>query len=169
MRTAHECGLDLKVVSAVDQANERQKQVLAGKIARRFGEDLSGKRFALWGLAFKPNTDDMREAPSRVVIGQLLERGAAVTAFDPVAMDEARHLYKGEERVTFAESAMHAAEGAEALVIVTEWKAFRSPDFDALARALKCPVIFDGRNLYEPEVVRSHGIEYHAIGRERTP
>jgi UDPglucose 6-dehydrogenase len=169
LRTARECGLDLKVVRAVEEANERQKEVLAGKIARRFGDDLSGKRFALWGLAFKPNTDDMREAPSRVVIGQLLERGATVSAFDPVAMGEARHLYKDEKRVAFADTAMHAAEGADALVIVTEWKAFRSPDFDALARALKSPVIFDGRNLYEPEVVRSHGIEYHAIGRERAP
>jgi UDPglucose 6-dehydrogenase len=166
LRTARESGLDLKVVRAVEEANERQKEVLAGKITRRFGESLEGRRFALWGLAFKPNTDDMREAPSRVVIGQLIERGATVVAYDPVAMDEAKHLYKGERRVSFADSAMHAAEGADALVIVTEWKAFRSPDFDALARVLKSPVIFDGRNLYEPEVVRSHGIEYHAIGRE---
>jgi UDPglucose 6-dehydrogenase len=167
LRTARESGLDLKVVRAVEEANERQKEVLAGKIRRRFGDDLSGKRFALWGLAFKPNTDDMREAPSRVVIGQLIERGAHVVAYDPVAMEEARHIYADEKRVSFADTAMQAVEGADALVIVTEWKAFRSPDFDRLARALKSPVIFDGRNLYEPEVVRSHGIEYHAIGRER--
>jgi UDPglucose 6-dehydrogenase len=149
----------------VDAANERQKGVLADKVERRFGKDLKGKRFAVWGLAFKPNTDDMREAPSRVVIKALTERGATVTAYDPVAMEEARHLYKGDDRVAFADSAAAAAKGADALVIITEWKAFRSPDFDELKRSLKTPVIFDGRNLYEPAVVRSHGIEYHAIGR----
>jgi UDPglucose 6-dehydrogenase len=165
LRTAKENGLDLKVVRAVEEANERQKGVLADKIARRFGEDLKGRRFALWGLAFKPNTDDMREAPSRVVIKALTERGAVVTAYDPVAVEEARHIYAGDARVGFADSAMQAVEGADALVIMTEWKAFRSPDFDELKRALKAPVIFDGRNLYEPAVVRAHGIEYHAIGR----
>ncbi|HLX24112.1 MAG TPA: UDP-glucose/GDP-mannose dehydrogenase family protein, partial [Usitatibacter sp.] len=165
LRTAQENGLELKVVSAVDKANERQKGVVADKIARRFGEDLKGRRFALWGLAFKPNTDDMREAPSRVIIAELLRRGAAVTGYDPVAMTEARHLYGKEKAVTFAETAMGALEGADALVIMTEWKAFRSPDFEAVKRALKSPVIFDGRNLYEPAVVRSHGIEYFPIGR----
>ena len=169
LRTGRECGIDLKVVRAVDEANERQKGVLAGKIVRRFGEDLSGRRFAIWGLAFKPNTDDMREAPSRVVIGKLRERGATVAAYDPVAMNEARKIYAGDDAVSFADSALHAARGADAVVIMTEWKAFRSPDFDALARTLKSPVIFDGRNLYEPEVVRAHGIEYHAIGREPAP
>jgi UDPglucose 6-dehydrogenase len=165
LRTAHENGVDLKVVRAVEEANERQKGVLAEKVERRFGKDLSGKRFALWGLAFKPNTDDMREAPSRVVIQALAERGASITAYDPVAMPEARHIYAGDASVAFAESAMKAVEGADALVIMTEWKAFRSPDFDDLKRALRSPVIFDGRNLYEPAVVRAHGLEYHAIGR----
>jgi UDPglucose 6-dehydrogenase len=165
LRTAKENGLDLKVVRAVEEANERQKGVLAEKVERRFGRDLKGKRFALWGLAFKPNTDDMREAPSRVVIKALTERGAAVTAYDPVAMPEARHIYDGDARVSFADSAMDAASGADALVIMTEWKAFRSPDFAELKRTLKSPVIIDGRNLYEPAVVRSHGLEYHAIGR----
>ncbi|HUP29631.1 MAG TPA: UDP-glucose/GDP-mannose dehydrogenase family protein, partial [Usitatibacter sp.] len=155
LRTAHENGLDLKVVRAVEEANERQKGVIAQKIARRFGEDLKGRRFALWGLAFKPNTDDMREAPSRVVIGALLDRGAEVIAYDPVAMNEARHIYKGRNDIIFAASAMDAVKGADALVIMTEWKAFRSPDFDELKAALKTPVIFDGRNLYEPAVVRS--------------
>ena len=165
IRTAAENGLDLKVVQAVSDANERQKGVLAAKIAQRFGQALAGRRFALWGLAFKPNTDDMREAPSRVVVDALLERGAAVTAYDPVAMDEARKIYGRNRAVTFAASAMDAVKGADALVIITEWKAFRSPDFDELRAMLKEPVIFDGRNLYDPAVVRSHGIEYYAIGR----
>jgi UDPglucose 6-dehydrogenase len=142
--------------------------VLAEKVERRFGKDLGGKRFALWGLAFKPNTDDMREAPARVVIKALTARGATVTAYDPVAMPEARHIYEGDARVSFAESAMQAVEGADALVIMTEWKAFRSPDFAELKRTLKSPVIFDGRNLYEPAVVSAQGLEYHAIGRPMT-
>jgi UDPglucose 6-dehydrogenase len=166
LRTANENGIDLKVVHAVDEANERQKGVLAAKIEGRFGRELKGRRFALWGLAFKPNTDDMREAPSRVIISALLERGAAVCAFDPVAMGEARHIYKNEKRVTFAQDPMEAAQGADALVIMTEWKIFRSPDFDALKAALRHPVIFDGRNLYEPSVVASHGLDYYAIGRQ---
>jgi UDPglucose 6-dehydrogenase len=165
LRTGQECGIDLKVVRAVEEANERQKGVLVEKIMKRFGKDLSGRKFALWGLAFKPNTDDMREAPSRVVLAALKEAGAQVSAFDPVAMDEARHLYKGEKFLSFADSAMHAVEGADGLVIMTEWKAFRSPDFDELRGALRSPVIFDGRNLYEPEVVAGHGLEYYPIGR----
>jgi UDPglucose 6-dehydrogenase len=165
IRTAEESGVDLKVVRAVQDANERQKGVVAEKVVRRFGDGLAGRRFAIWGLAFKPNTDDMREAPSRVVLDALMRRGASVCAYDPVAMDEARKIYQGVKAVSFAGSAMEAAEGADALVIMTEWKAFRSPDFDGLKRALKEPVIFDGRNLYDPAVVRGHGIEYHAIGR----
>jgi UDPglucose 6-dehydrogenase len=165
LRTGSECGIDLKVVRAVEEANERQKGVLAEKIARRFGADLKGRRFALWGLAFKPNTDDMREAPSRVVIDALRKRGAQVVGYDPVAMTEAGHIYHDDASVSFAASAIDAAKGADALVIVTEWKAFRSPDFDSLRKALKQPVIFDGRNLYDPAVVQAHGFEYHAIGR----
>jgi UDPglucose 6-dehydrogenase len=165
LRTGDEHGVELKVVKAVDEANERQKGVVAEKVAKRFGNDLKGKRFALWGLAFKPNTDDMREAPSLVVIKALLERGAAVSAYDPVAMDEARHIYGKERNVTFAASAMDAVKGADALVIMTEWKAFRSPDFDELKKMLKEPVIIDGRNLYEPSVVASYGLEYYPIGR----
>jgi len=165
LHTGEQCGVDLKVVRAVHEANERQKGVLAEKIVHRFGDGLAGRRFAVWGLAFKPNTDDMREAPSRVVVDALMRRGASVCAFDPVAMDEARKIYGGVHAVSFASSAMEAVQGADALVIMTEWKAFRSPDFDELQRALKNPVIFDGRNLYEPAVVASHGLEYHAIGR----
>src|SRR5207244_1373459 len=129
------------------------------KIVHRFGKDLSGRRFGLWGLAFKPNTDDMREAPSRVVIDDLVGRGASVNAYDPVAMEEARHIYDGSKGVAFASTAMAAAQDADALVIMTEWKAFRSPDFAQLKRALKEPVIFDGRNLYEPAVMASQGLE----------
>ncbi len=165
LRTGEEHGVDLKVVRAVEEANQRQKGVVAEKVVKRFGADLKGRRFALWGLAFKPNTDDMREAPSLVVIKALLDRGATVCAFDPVAMDEARHIYGKERSVSFAASAMDAVKGADALVIMTEWKAFRSPDFEELKRMLKEPVIFDGRNLYEPSVVASYGLEYSPIGR----
>jgi UDPglucose 6-dehydrogenase len=165
IRTASEHGLDLKVVSAVEAANDRQKGVLVDKIVRRFGADLAGRRFALWGLAFKPNTDDMREAPSRVVIEALRLRGAQVVGYDPVAMKEAGHIYRDDPGVSFAASAVDAAKGADALVIMTEWKAFRSPDFDGLRKVLRQPVIFDGRNLYDPAVVSGHGFEYYAIGR----
>jgi len=165
LRTAQDNGIELKVMRAVDEANNRQKRVLIDKVVGRFGEDLKGRCIALWGLAFKPNTDDMREAPSRVVIEGLLARGATVCAYDPVAMPEAKHLYRQEPRVSFADTAEAATDGADALAIITEWKAFRSPDFDELKRRLKRPVIFDGRNLYEPGAVRAHGIEYFPIGR----
>ena len=164
-KTAADSGMELKVLSAVEAANERQKTVLEGKIVARFGNDLAGRRFALWGLAFKPNTDDMREAPSRVLIAGLLARGASVSAYDPVAMEEARHIYAGEPRVSLAGSPMAALNGADALAIVTEWKEFRSPDFEAIKTALGTPAIFDGRNLYEPATVRRYGLEYFPIGR----
>ncbi|HEY9192053.1 MAG TPA: UDP-glucose/GDP-mannose dehydrogenase family protein [Methyloversatilis sp.] len=165
IRTARDAGQDLKVLQAVEDANDAQKMVLVDKIVARFGEDLSGRRFALWGLAFKPNTDDMREAPSRVIIGELFRRGATVTAYDPVAMTETKRIFGDEPRLAYADKPMDALEGADALVIVTEWKEFRSPDFERIKGALKQPVVFDGRNLYEPEVPRSFGIEYSAIGR----
>ena len=165
IRTGAENGLALGVLQAVEAANDRQKQVLVDKIVARFGEDLSGRSFALWGLAFKPNTDDMREAPSRVIIAELARRGAAVRAYDPVAMPEAKHLLEGTPRLAFAESQQHALEGADALVIVTEWKEFRNPDFDHIKATLKAPVIFDGRNLYEPALMKTFGIEYRAVGR----
>ena len=165
MRTAHEAGKNLLILDAVERANAAQKQVLGEKILKRFGADLHGLNFALWGLAFKPNTDDMREAPSRVLVGELLARGASVTAYDPVAMAEARHIYAGENRVRFADSPMAALEGADALAIVTEWKEFRSPDFERIKAVLRTPAIFDGRNLYEPAEVRKNGLEYYPIGR----
>jgi len=166
IKSGRDAGLELQVLEAVERANDAQKHVLPAKIARRFGADLAGRRFALWGLAFKPNTDDMREAPSRVLIADLLARGASVCVYDPAAMPEARGIYAGETRVAFAESPLAATAGADALVVVTEWKEFRSPDFDELKGRLKQPVIFDGRNLYDPELVRSAGFEYFPIGRK---
>jgi len=165
-RTAHDAGQDLKVLSAVEAANEAQKQVLTAKIVRRFGDGLAGKTVALWGLAFKPNTDDMREAPSRVLIADLLARGAKVRAYDPVAMAEAKRIFGDEPRIAYADSPMAALDGADFLAIVTEWKEFRSPDFAAIKAKLKTPVIFDGRNLYDPAVPRAAGLEYFAIGRK---
>jgi UDPglucose 6-dehydrogenase len=164
-RTAKEFGNDLKILNAVEAVNEHQKEVLLGKITAKFGDDLSGKNIALWGLAFKPNTDDMREAPSRVLIEGLWARGATVTAFDPVAMHEARRIFGDDPRLKLVDSPMAALEGADALAIVTEWKVFRAPDFSAVKAELKNPVVFDGRNLYEPKEVRDHGIEYYSIGR----
>jgi UDPglucose 6-dehydrogenase len=164
-RTASEAGLPFRILDAVETVNDAQKRVLAGKIVKRFGEDLSGKRFAVWGLAFRPNTDDMREAPAREVIGELLERGATVTAYDPVAMHEAQRVFGDDRRIRYAENPMHAIEGAEALVIVTEWKEFRSPDFQRLKASLTTPAIFDGRNLYDPVMVRDLGFEYYPLGR----
>ena len=164
-RTATENGLDLRILEAVETVNERQKAVLLDKIDAHFGESLKGKCFALWGLAFKPNTDDMREAPARVLIEGLLQRGATLRAFDPVAMEEARHIFGQRAGLTFVESAETAVEGADALVVVTEWQVFRSPDFEHMARFLRARVIFDGRNLYEPHLVRAAGLTYHGIGR----
>jgi UDPglucose 6-dehydrogenase len=164
-RTAAEAGAPSRILDAVEAANEAQKRVLAAKLVKRFGTDLSGKRFALWGLAFKPNTDDMREAPARELVAELLERGAVVTAYDPVAMHEARRVFGDEPRITYADNPMHALDGAHALVIVTEWKEFRSPDFDRIKAKLAVSAIFDGRNLYEPAMVRSLGFEYYPIGR----
>ncbi len=164
-RTAKEYGSELRILNAVEVANERQKEVLLDKITARFGNDLSGRNIALWGLAFKPNTDDMRDAPSRVLIKGLWERGASVTAYDPVAMHEATRIFGSDPRLKLADTPMAALEGADALAIVTEWQVFRAPDFAALKARLKNPVIFDGRNLYEPKDVRAAGIEYFAIGR----
>jgi UDPglucose 6-dehydrogenase len=163
--TARQSGLELRVLEAVERANEAQKRVLLDKIAARFGERLDGRRFALWGLAFKPDTDDMREAPSRVLIEGLIRLGARVTAYDPAAAHEARRLYADQPALDYADAPMSAVDGADALVIVTEWKVFRSPDFDEIAKRLRHPVVFDGRNLYDPGMVRSFGLEYHGIGR----
>lgn len=165
IHTAKNVGIDLEVLSAVELANAKQKHVLTQKIIQRFGENLNGKNFALWGLAFKPNTDDMREAPSRVLIEDLLEKGANISVYDPVAMREARRVFGENPRIIYALNPMDAAQNKEALVIVTEWKEFRSPDFEVLKTTLKNPVIFDGRNLYDPVFLRNAGFEYFAIGR----
>ena len=158
-------GIDLKVLGAVEAANDAQKHVLGAKVKARFGDDLQGRHFALWGLAFKADTDDMREATSRQVIGDLLAAGATITAYDPVAMDESRHCFPGTAGLSYAASQSEALTGADALLIVTEWKEFRSPNFASIQTVLKQPVIFDGRNLYDPTLVRGMGFEYFAIGR----
>jgi UDPglucose 6-dehydrogenase len=170
-RTARQYDQELLILRAVEAVNDRQKQVLGQKVVSRFGTDLTGKHFAVWGLAFKPNTDDMREAPARVLLAELVERGATVAVYDPVAMDEARRVLAldlgdgGLSRVRFADNPMETLDGAEALLIVTEWKSFRSPDFEQIKERLVNPVIIDGRNLFDPRLMTDIGIEYHGIGR----
>jgi UDPglucose 6-dehydrogenase len=166
--TARQCGMDLAILEAVHDVNERQKHVLVDKVVARFGASLAGRRFALWGLSFKPNTDDMREAPSLVIIDALLARGATVNAYDPVAMDVARSLLEGHAGVTLSDTARGALQGCDALLIVTEWKEFRSPDFESIRGDLRHPVIIDGRNLYDPAMVTDAGIEYYPIGRAQS-
>jgi UDPglucose 6-dehydrogenase len=163
LHTAHEVGHELRVVQAAEQVNDDQKKLLAGKVMARFGENLTGLRLAVWGLSFKPGTDDMREAPSLVVIEKLLGAGARMVVYDPVAMDEARH-HLGD-RVTFAKNAMEALDGADALLLVTEWHEFRAPDFEELRRRMARPILFDGRNIYDPNELRERGFELHGIGR----
>jgi UDPglucose 6-dehydrogenase len=172
-RTARDYDHELLILRAVETVNNKQKHVLAKKIVARFGENLTHKHFAIWGLAFKPNTDDMREAPSRVLLGELIQRGATVAVYDPVAMDEAKRVLALDfcsasdalSRIRFSEGPLDSLQGADALAIVTEWKTFRSPDFDQIRSKLKAPVIFDGRNLFEPEIMADAGFEYHGIGR----
>jgi UDPglucose 6-dehydrogenase len=163
-RSAAEAGRPLRVLAAVDEVNQAQKHVLFHKIEKRFGS-VKGKRFALWGLAFKANTDDMREASSLTLIDDLTRAGASVRAYDPAAGAEAKRLFAKERKVEIVASAAAALEGAEALAVITEWQEFRSPDFAAIKAKLRTPAIFDGRNLYDPQVLRRLGIEYYAIGR----
>jgi UDPglucose 6-dehydrogenase len=163
--TSAEMGIPSKMLKAVEEVNEEQKLVLVHKVVAQYGEDLTGKTFAVWGLAFKPNTDDMREAPSRVIIAELLRRGAKVQAYDPVSAAEAQRVMTGWEGLSYAEGQQQALAGAHALLIVTEWKEFRTPDFECIRDSLHDKVVFDGRNLYEPELIRSFGLTYHAIGR----
>jgi UDPglucose 6-dehydrogenase len=175
-RTAREYGQTLRVLEAVEAANEQQKQVLVNKVVARFSRKLEGKTFAVWGLAFKPNTNDMRGAPSRVLIEFLVRAGATVVAHDPVAADEARRVLALDvadapallDRVRFVNKPMEAIKGADALLVVTEWKAYRSPNWTALLAAMKSAVVFDGRNLYEPYLMKDLGIEHVAIGRSNT-
>ena len=173
VRTAQEHGQQLRVLEAVEGVNDGQKRVIVDKILAHYGDNLAGKTFAVWGLAFKPNTDDMREAPSRVVIEALLRAGACVSAHDPVAAEEAQRVLRLDladapellKGISFARKPMEALEGADALVIVTEWKAYKSPNLSRLKTAMKTPVIFDGRNLYEPATMRGEGVTYFGIGR----
>jgi len=162
-RTIGGMGLDNSMLAAVESVNETQKQILLRRVVERFGEDLSGRTFAVWGLAFKPNTDDMREAPSLVTIERLLERGARVVAHDPAAMEEARrHL---DDRIEYRDRNYDVLEGADALVIHTEWHPYRRPDFERMLELLRQPVIFDGRNLYKREELEKLGFEYYTVGR----
>ncbi len=171
--TGRENGLDLEMVRAVQSVNERQKTVLVRMIEQRFGAKLAGRTFALWGLAFKPNTDDMRDAPSRLIVRKLLEAGARIVAHDPVAMPEAKRVFAADmadspsllERLTYADSPQACLDGADALVIVTEWKVFKSPNFELMRRQLKARTLFDGRNLFTPRLMMEEGFEYHSIGR----
>lgn len=165
-RTSAEYGLPSKVLEAVEQVNNDQKSVMLRKVTKRFGNDLKGKHFALWGLAFKPGTDDMREASSRVLMEGLWALGATVTAFDPAAMKETQHIYGERADLRYAENTKDALHDADALIIVTEWKAFKSPDFDIIKARLKQPIIFDGRNLFEPADLKAMGFEYFGVGRE---
>jgi UDPglucose 6-dehydrogenase len=165
VRSAHDHGVELRVLRAVESANELQKRVLVDKVRLRFGDDLRHRTFAVWGLSFKPNTDDMREAPSRVIIEALIGLGASIRAYDPVANAEAMRLFHDRPELTMVGSRDAALQDADALLIVTEWREFKSPDFAAIRSMLKHPVIFDGRNLFEPSLLRTMGIEYHSIGR----
>jgi UDPglucose 6-dehydrogenase len=165
-RSAAEAGRPLRVLAAVEEVNQAQKHVLPEKIKKRFGKDLHGKCFALWGLAFKANTDDMREASSLTLIEDLTGAGASVRAYDPAAGNEARKLFAGKSNVEIVASAAAALEGADALAVITEWQEFRSPDFAAIKAKLKTAAIFDGRNLYDPVVLKELGFEYFAIGRK---
>jgi UDPglucose 6-dehydrogenase len=164
-RTAKEQGYHAELLNAVENVNNRQKHRLFEKITAHYQGDLTGKVFALWGLAFKPNTDDMRDAPSRIVLEALIEAGATVQAFDPEAQKEAKRIYGAKPGLSYHDSPKTALKQADALVIVTEWKQFRSPDFDELCQQLQDKVIFDGRNMYEPSRVKRSGLTYYAIGR----
>lgn len=162
VRTAREHGHEMRILQAVEDVNDDQKSVLFNKVMKRFNGDIKGKKFAMWGLSFKPNTDDMREAPSLVIIDKLIEAGATVTAYDPVAMPEAKHMIG--DKITYAESEYEAVKGADALLVVTEWSEFRVPDFEEIKASLKNPIVFDGRNIFSIQRMADLGFEYYCIG-----
>ena len=162
IKTAQENGYHMQVLQAVESVNDAQKEVLFGKVKRHFGGDLKGKKFAVWGLSFKPKTDDMREAPSLVIIEKLLAEGATVSAYDPVAVAEAKHTLG--DTITYAKDQFEALVDADALLVVTEWPEFRSPSFEVVGRLLKQRIIFDGRNIYDPTELKQLGFVYHCIG-----
>jgi UDPglucose 6-dehydrogenase len=166
-KTALENGYDARLIGAVEAVNESQKMVIAKKVVARFGADLSGKIFAVWGLAFKPETDDMREAPAIYIIKDLVKRGAKIQAFDPKAMEEAQHYYlKDTPNVRYTTNKYEALENAHAMILLTEWKTFRAPDFDAIKTALQDPIVFDGRNQYSDIEMQKRGFEYYQIGKK---
>ena len=166
-KTALENGYDARLIGAVEAVNESQKMVIAKKVVARFGADLSGKTFAVWGLAFKPETDDMREAPAIYIIKDLVKRGAKIQAFDPKAMEEAQHYYlKDTPNVRYTTNKYEALENAHAMILLTEWKTFRAPDFDAIKTALQDPIVFDGRNQYSDIEMQKRGFEYYQIGKK---
>jgi len=164
-KIAQDAGYEPQIIQAVEAVNRKQKRVLVEKVVKRFGEDLSGKTFAVWGLSFKPETDDMREASSITIINELTKRGAKIKAYDPKAMDEAKSFYlKDNPHVEYTKSKYDALDGADAMLLVTEWKEFRSPDFNEMKQRLKTPIIFDGRNQYNIEKMKKKGFEYYQIG-----
>ena len=164
-RTAKAVGYDAQILDAVEAVNKRQKSVLVDKIIKRFGDDLQGKKFAVWGLAFKPETDDMREAPSRTIMEALWQRGATIAAYDPVAEEEVERIYGNRDDLTLVAEPYDALDDADGLIVVTEWKVFRSPDLDVMMSKMNTPVIFDGRNIFQPTIIRKAGFEYFGIGR----
>lgn len=164
IKTSFDYGSEMKILTIVDKVNKEQKQVLYKKVMSQFNNDLKGRHFAVWGLAFKPNTDDMREAPSVVIINKLLEAGATVTAYDPAAMEAAK--FDLQDRVEYSENEYTALKGADALLVLTEWNEFRNPDFNLIKETLKNPVIFDGRNIFTPEKMQEMGFTYFSIGRK---
>ncbi|MDL5512650.1 UDP-glucose/GDP-mannose dehydrogenase family protein [Arenibacter sp. M-2] len=166
-KTAEEHGYNAQLISSVEDVNNKQKFVIAQKVVKRFGEDLKGKTFSVWGLAFKPETDDMREAPAIYIIMELVKRGAKIQAYDPKAMDEAKHFYlKDLKEITYCNSKYETLKNADAMILLTEWKEFRSPDFNELKIQLKTPIIFDGRNQYNDELMTEKGFEYYQIGKK---
>ena len=164
-RTAKAVGYDAQILDAVEAVNKRQKSVMVDKIVKRFSDDLQGKKFAVWGLAFKPETDDMREAPSRTIMEALWQRGATVAAYDPVAEEEVERIYGNRDDLSLVADPYDALDDADGLIVVTEWKVFRSPDLDSMMSKMKTPVIFDGRNIFQPATIRKAGFEYFGIGR----
>jgi UDPglucose 6-dehydrogenase len=166
-KTAQDYGYSFKIVEAVTEVNNMQKKVLVKKIKNHYKNNLDGKTFALWGLAFKPDTDDIREAPALEIINDLLESGAKIQAFDPEAKENIAQLYEKEKNITLAKHEYDALKGADALIIATEWAEFRSPDFKKIKQELKKPLVFDGRNIYNPEHMKDEGFEYYSIGRDK--
>jgi UDPglucose 6-dehydrogenase len=164
-QTAALAGYQTRILKAVDEVNKSQKLSLIDKIVSRYGDDLSGKKFSIWGLAFKPNTDDLREAASLAVIEGLNRRGAAVSAYDPVAIPQAQKIFSGNKQISFSAGLYDGLDNSDGLIVVTEWKQFRNPDYDQIRTMLREPVIFDGRNVFDPGIVCQHGLDYYSVGR----